>query len=158
MSEHIAIIEWKRSQAKFTDNKYSREHNWRFDGGVEIAASASPHVVPIPYSNPACVDPEEGFVASLSSCHMLFFLSIAAKRKFVVENYIDKAVGIMEKNENGQLAITKVYLRPQVTFALENLPTEEQLEKMHHEAHHSCFLANSVKTEVIVETKMSRVQ
>ncbi|RUS97615.1 hypothetical protein DSM106972_083520 [Dulcicalothrix desertica PCC 7102] len=105
MSEHIAIVEWKRSQAKFTDNKYSREHTWRFDGGIEIAASASPHVVPVPYSNPACIDPEEAFVASLSSCHMLFFLSIAAKSKFVVDNYIDKAVGIMEKNENG------VYLR-----------------------------------------------
>lgn len=101
---------------------------------------------------------EEAFVASLSSCHMLFFLSIAAKRKFVVESYIDKAVGIMEKNENGPLAVTKVYLHPQITFALENLPTEEQLEKMHHEAHHSCFLANSVKTEIIIEAKMSRVQ
>ena len=150
MSEHIAIIEWKRNQAMFTDNKYNREHTWKFDG-VEIAASASPHIVPVPYSNPACVDPEEAFVASLSSCHMLFFLSIAAKRKFVVENYIDKAVGIMEKNENGKLAIIKVYLRPQVTFALENLPTEEQLEKMHHEAHYSCFLANSVKTEIIIQ-------
>lgn len=158
MSEHIAIVEWKRSQAKFTDNKYSREHTWKFDGGIEIAASASPFVVPIPYSNPTCVDPEEAFVASLSSCHMLFFLSIAAKRKFVVENYIDKAVGIMEKNENGRLAVTKVYLRPQVTFALENLLTEEELENIHHEAHHNCFLANSVKTEIIIEAKMSRVQ
>jgi organic hydroperoxide reductase OsmC/OhrA len=149
MSEHIATIEWKRAQAKFTDNKYSREHTWKFDG-VEIAASASPHVVPVPYSNPAYVDPEEAFVASLSSCHMLWFLSIAAKRKFVVDDYTDKAVGIMEKNENGRLAITKVYLRPQVTFALE-IPTREQLETMHHEAHHNCFLANSVKSEIIIE-------
>ncbi|BAZ11829.1 OsmC family protein [Calothrix sp. NIES-4071] len=150
MSEHIAIIEWKRNQAMFTDNKYNREHTWKFDG-VEIAASASPHIVPVPYSNPACVDPEEAFVASLSSCHMLFFLSIAAKRKFVVESYVDKAVGVIEKNANGQLAITKVYLRPQVNFILEEIPTKEQLEKMHYEAHHSCFLANSVQTEIIIE-------
>jgi organic hydroperoxide reductase OsmC/OhrA len=149
MSEHIAIVEWKRAEAKFTDNKYSREHTWIFDG-VEIAASASPHVVPLPYSNPDCVDPEEAFVASLSSCHMLWFLSIAAKRRFVVDDYTDKAVGVMEKNENGRLAITKVYLRPQVTF-VDEIPTREQLETMHHEAHHNCFLANSVKSEIIIE-------
>lgn len=151
MSEHIAIVQWKRSRAKFTDNRYSREHTWKFDGGVEVPASASPHVVPVPYSNPAYVDPEEAFVASLSSCHMLWFLSIAAKKKFVVESYTDQAVGVINKNEDGKLAITKVRLRPQVTFAGDNLPTEEQVEEMHEEAHHSCFLASSVKTQVIVE-------
>ncbi len=151
MSEHITIIHWKRNQAKFIDNRYSREHTWQFDGGIEIAASASPHVIPKPYSNAACIDPEEAFVASLSSCHMLWFLSIAAKKRFVVECYIDRAIGLMEKNKDGKVAITKVRLRPQITFIGDNLPTDKQVEEMHQEAHHSCFLASSVKTEIIVE-------
>lgn len=151
MSEHIAVIKWQRNQAKFVDNKYSREHIWQFDGGAEILASASPNVVSIPYSNPARIDPEEAFVASLSSCHMLWFLSIAAKRKFVVESYIDRAIGVLNKNEKGKLAITKVILRPQVIFALENLPTVEQIDAIHEEAHDRCFIANSVKTKVIIE-------
>jgi organic hydroperoxide reductase OsmC/OhrA len=151
MSEHSVTVLWKRDRARFIDNKYSREHLWQFDGGAEIAASSSPHVVPIPHSNPACVDPEEAFIASLSSCHMLWFLSIAAKKKYVVESYRDRAVGIMEKNEDGKLAITKVTLYPQVTFAQDNLPTQNELEAMHEEAHHSCFLANSVKTEITVK-------
>jgi len=151
MSEYVATVQWKRNEAKFTDNKYSREHIWEFDGGVEIPASSSPHVVPVPYSNAACVDPEEAFIASLSSCHMLWFLSIAAKKKFVVESYIDRVVGGMEKNEDGRLAITKIYLRPEVSFTGDNLPTEQQIKVIHEEAHHSCFLANSVKTEITVE-------
>lgn len=151
MSEHTAIIQWKCNQEKFIDNKYSREHTWQFDGGVEIPASASPHVVPVPYSNNAYIDPEEAFVAALSSCHMLWFLSIAAKHKFVVESYTDYAVGVMEKNEDGKLAIMIVRLRPQVIFARDNLPTNQQIEAMHEEAHHHCFLANSVKTKIIVE-------
>lgn len=151
MSEHIAIVQWQRNGAKFADNKYSREHIWQFDGGVEIPASSSPHVVPVPYSNPACVDPEEAFIASLSSCHMLWFLSIAAKRKFIVDSYSDRAIGLMEKNQEGKLAIAKIYLRPQVMFSGDNLPTDKQIEEMHESAHHSCFLANSVKTEIIVE-------
>jgi organic hydroperoxide reductase OsmC/OhrA len=150
MSEHVATACWENSQEIFTDNKYSREHTWKFDGGVEIAASASPHVVPAPYSNASCVDPEEAFVASLSSCHMLWFLSIAAKRKFVVESYIDKAIGTMDKAEDGKLAMTAVQLCPKVIFIGDALPTAEQIEKMHDEAHHSCFLANSVKTHIIV--------
>ncbi|MDX2214850.1 MAG: OsmC family protein [Oculatellaceae cyanobacterium bins.114] len=151
MSEHFAIVQWYRSQEKFTDNRYSREHTWRFDGGAEVSASASPHVVPEPYSNAAYIDPEEAFIASLSSCHMLWFLSIAAKQKFVVESYVDQAVGIMDKNEQGKLAITTVYLRPQVAFAEDHSPTTQQIETMHEEAHHSCFLASSVKSAVIVE-------
>ena len=151
MFEHIAVVQWQRNQAKFTDNQYSREHIWKFDGGVEILASSSPHVVPVPYSNAACVDPEEAFIASLSSCHMLWFLSIAAKKKFVVESYTDQAIGLMSKNEDGKLAITRVNLRPQVIFAGDNLPTTKQIEEIHNQAHHSCFLANSVKTEIIVE-------
>jgi organic hydroperoxide reductase OsmC/OhrA len=151
MSEHVATVCWENSKDTFADNKYSREHTWKFDGGVEIPASASPHVVPAPYSNAACVDPEEAFVASLSSCHMLWFLSIAAKKKFVVESYIDQAIGVMDKNEDGKLAMTSVQLCPKVIFIGDVLPTVEQIEKMHDEAHHSCFLANSVKTHVTVE-------
>jgi organic hydroperoxide reductase OsmC/OhrA len=151
MLEHIAIVEWKRDRAKFIDNRYSREHVWKFDGGAEIQASSSPHVVRVPYSNAACVDPEEAFIASLSSCHMLWFLSIAAKKQFVVENYRDRAVGIMETNEQGRMAIAKVHLYPQLEFSGDKLPSDREIEAMHEEAHHSCFLANSVKTEIVVK-------
>ncbi|BAZ33917.1 OsmC family protein (plasmid) [Cylindrospermum sp. NIES-4074] len=151
MSQHQVTVEWQRHQAKFVDNQYSREHLWKFDGGAEIAASSSPQVVPVPYSNAEYVDPEEAFIASLSSCHMLWFLSIAAKHKFVVESYTDRAVGVMSKNEEGKLAITSVHLYPQVIFGKDHLPTQEQIEAMHEEAHHSCFLASSVKAAVIIE-------
>jgi organic hydroperoxide reductase OsmC/OhrA len=151
MSQHHATVEWQRHQAKFVDNQYSREHRWKFDGGAEIAASSSPQVVPFPYSNAECVDPEEAFIASLSSCHMLWFLSIAAKQKFVVESYADCAVGVMSKDEEGKLAITSIHLYPQVIFGGDRLPTQEQIEAMHEEAHHSCFLASSVKAAVIIE-------
>lgn len=151
MSDHIATVQWQRYQVQSTDNQYSREHIWQFDGGLEVPVSASPHVVPVPYSNAACVDPEEAFVASLASCHMLWFLAIAAKQKFIVEQYCDRAVGTLAKNENGNLAITQVHLRPQITFAQGNLPTPEQILQMHEAAHHSCFLANSVKTEIMIE-------
>jgi organic hydroperoxide reductase OsmC/OhrA len=151
MSQHHATVEWQRHQAKFVDNRYSREHLWKFDGGAEIAASSSPQVVPVPYSNAEFVDPEEAFIASLSSCHMLWFLSIAAKHKFVVESYTDRAVGVMSKNEESKLAITSIHLYPQVIFGEDRLPTQEQIEAMHEEAHHSCFLASSVKAAVIIE-------
>ncbi|HBE17952.1 MAG TPA: peroxiredoxin [Cyanobacteria bacterium UBA11149] len=151
MSEHIAVVQWQRNEAKFIDRQYSREHVWKFDGGAEILASPSPHVVPIPYSNPAGVDPEEAFIASLSSCHMLWFLAIAAKKKFLVNSYQDRAIGLLSKGENGQLAITRVNLHPQIIFAEDNLPTAKQIEEMHEEAHRSCFIANSVKTEIIIE-------
>jgi organic hydroperoxide reductase OsmC/OhrA len=150
MSQHHVTIEWQRHQAKFVDHQYSREHLWRFDGGAEIPASSSPQVVPVPYSNPKCVDPEEAFIASLSSCHMLWFLAIAAKQKFVVESYTDRAVGVMSKNEDGKLAITSIHLYPQVIFEEDRRPTPEQADAMHEEAHHSCFLASSVKAEVII--------
>ncbi|WP_448574408.1 OsmC family protein [Trichothermofontia sp.] len=150
MSEHFAHIQWQRQEDAFIDRKYSREHIWKFDGGGEILASASPHVVPEPYANPAHVDPEEAFIAAIASCHMLWFLAIAAKHRFVVDRYLDQAVGILEKNEVGNLAITKIYLNPQVIFAGDHLPTEQQIEEMHDLAHHSCFLANSVKAEIIV--------
>lgn len=151
MSNYFATITWKRKDQLFTDNQYSREHSWTFDGGVEVRASSSPHIVPLPYSVEEAVDPEEAFVASLSSCHMLFFLSIAAKRKLVVDNYEDAAIGIMAKNENGKHFMKKVTLRPQVRFAGEKLPTNQQLEKIHHQAHELCFIANSVITDVVIE-------
>ncbi|NJN01585.1 MAG: OsmC family peroxiredoxin [Leptolyngbyaceae cyanobacterium SL_1_1] len=150
MSEHSATVQWQRRQAMFIDSHYSREHTWQFDGGAEIAASASPQVVPMPYSNAACVDPEEAFVASLASCHMLWFLAIAAKKKFVVDTYCDRALGKMAKDPSGRLAIVQVCLRPQITFTGDSLPSPEQIAQMHKAAHHSCFLANSVKSKIII--------
>jgi organic hydroperoxide reductase OsmC/OhrA len=142
------MIEWQRDGQDFLSNKYSRGHTWTFDGGVEVPASSSPHVVPVPMSVAANVDPEEAFVASLSSCHMLWFLAIAAKRKFVVDSYIDSAVGTLEKDADSKLAITRVTLRPQIKFSGNSEPTRGQLETMHREAHEKCFIANSVKTQV----------
>lgn len=151
MAEYRAAIEWNRRDAVFSDNRYSRGHVWRFDGGIEVPASASPHVVPVPMSNEAAVDPEEAFVASLSSCHMLWFLSIAAKRGYVVESYRDEAVGVMDKNADGKLAMTQVTLRPAVGFAGDNRPSSKEISAMHDQAHELCFIANSVETEVRCE-------
>ncbi|PCJ13310.1 MAG: peroxiredoxin [Gammaproteobacteria bacterium] len=152
MSKYHAEIAWHRaSDETYVDNKYSRGHEWRFDGGVTVAASSSPQVVPLPYSIEANVDPEEAFVASLSSCHMLFFLSIAAKRKYIVDDYVDNAVGLMEKANDGKVSMTQVTLRPVVAFSGDTQPSGEQLERMHHQAHEQCFIANSVKTEVTID-------
>ncbi len=152
MSKYFAKVVWTRGEDNFLDNRYSRGHLWSFDGGVEVRASSSPHTVPVPMSVEANVDPEEAFVASLSSCHMLWFLSVAAKKRYVVDSYIDEAVGVMEKDENGKLAMTKVILRPQVHFSGENQPSDRGRQKMHQLAHENCFIANSVKTEVLVES------
>lgn len=152
MSEHYAQVSWKRKQDEvFSDNNYSRGHVWNFDGGLTVPASPSPHVVPLPLSIEENIDPEEAYIAALSSCHMLVFLSIAAKRKYVIDSYIDKAVGILAENEAGRMAVTKVILRPDVVFSGERVPTREQLEKMHHLSHENCFIANSVKTEIVTE-------
>jgi len=148
MAEYKAVVVWQRNSAVFTDNRYSRGHVWQFDGGIEVPASASPHVVPKPMSLEAAVDPEEAFVASLSSCHMLWFLSIAAKRGFVVENYRDEAVGVLAKNSDGKLAMTRATLRPAVKFGGERLPDRSEIEAMHHQAHEECYIASSVKTDV----------
>jgi organic hydroperoxide reductase OsmC/OhrA len=153
MAEYTATVQWQRQDAIFTDNQYSRAHTWVFDGGVEVPASSSPHVVPVPWSNPANVDPEEAFVVALASCHMLWFLSIAAKQRFVVERYTDSAVGVMEKNEAGRLAITRVTLRPSIVFTGARQPTEAQVAHLHHLAHESCYIAHSVKTEVVVASE-----
>jgi organic hydroperoxide reductase OsmC/OhrA len=152
MSKYFANVNWKRDSTEiYIDNKYSRGHEWHFDGGITVQASSSPHVVPLPYSVADNVDPEEAFVASLSSCHMLFFLSIAAKRKYIVDAYTDSAVGIMEKNAEGNIAMTQVTLKPKVDFFGDKKPSMVQLEKMHHQAHQQCFIANSVKTTIVTE-------
>ena len=123
----------------------------RFDGGAVVAGSSSPHSVPLPMSDASAVDPEEAFVASLSSCHMLWFLAIAAKRKFRVDRYFDAAVGVMEKNAQGKFAVTRVTLRPEVIFSGEHKPTRADIEHLHHTAHDECYIANSVKSEVLCE-------
>jgi organic hydroperoxide reductase OsmC/OhrA len=151
MADYQVTVQWERNHQRFTDNRYSRGHTWIFDGGVEIPASSSPHVVPLPYSNASAVDPEEAFVASLSSCHMLWFLSIAARRGFLVDSYVDDAVGTMGKDQSGRLAMTRVTLRPRVVFSGDRLPTQAEIDAMHDEAHEKCYIANSVKTEVRCE-------
>ena len=151
MGEHRSVVVWSRDGAAFTDNRYSRGHRWLFDGGVEVPASSSPEVVPLPLSVPAAVDPEEAFVASLSSCHMLWFLSIAARRGFVVDRYRDEAVGVMAKDGDGKPAMTLVTLRPAVAFGGGRLPTRAEVEAMHEEAHAQCFIARSVRSELRCE-------
>lgn len=151
MAQYSADIHWQRGSASFLDNRYSRAHVWRFDGGAEVPASSSPHVVPLPMSDAAAVDPEEAFVASLSSCHMLWFLAIAAKRGFEVDAYDDKAIGVMAKNEQGKMAMTVVTLRPRVTFGGAKQPTDSEIQTLHHRAHEECFIASSVRSEVRCE-------
>lgn len=151
MSHYTAQILWQRDGADFLANAYSRRHLIRFDGGAQLAGSSSPQVVPLPLSDPAAVDPEELFVASLSTCHMLWFLSVAAKRKFEVDSYLDNAQGVMEANAAGKMAMTKVTLRPEVTFSGGRRPSHEQLDELHHRAHEECFIANSVTTDVRCE-------
>ena len=151
LSEYTATIKWQRGDQDFLGDNYSRGHTWEFDGGVSVPASASPHIVPLPKSVAENVDPEEAFVASLSSCHMLFFLSIAAKKGYVVDNYEDSAIGHLAKNERGRIAITKVILRPDVAFSGDKRPTAEHRRKIHSQAHEQCLIANSVITEVSTE-------
>ena len=153
MGLYTAEVLWLRDSQDFPGNRYSRKHLLRFDGGLEVPGSASPHVVPVPMSDPSALDPEEAFVASLSSCHMLWFLSIAASREFCVDRYFDAAVGVMEKNAEGKMAMTLVTLRPDATFSGDPLPTREEIDRMHHRAHEECFIANSVRTEVRCEPR-----
>jgi organic hydroperoxide reductase OsmC/OhrA len=150
MSEYKATIKWARNSPDFLKGKYSREHTWTFDGGVTVPATSSQHVVPVPYSNPANVDPEEAFVASLSSCHMLTFLFLAQKQGFQIDSYEDEAVGVVAKNEANKMWVSTVTLNPKIVFSGDKTPSPEDLEKLHHQAHEYCFIANSVKTEVIV--------
>ena len=150
MTTYTATIRWSRSGATYTDGRYSRAHEWAFDGGAVVAASSSPHVVPLPMSDAAGVDPEEAFVASLSSCHMLFFLDFARRAGFVADSYVDEAEGVMEKGADGRMWMSRVTLRPRAEWSGE-APDAAALADLHHKAHDACFIANSVKTEVRVE-------
>ena len=150
MSEHKATILWKRTSPDFLKGRYSREHTWTFDGGLTIPASPSPSVVPAPFSNPANVDPEEAYVAAISSCHMLTFLFLASRQGFQVESYRDEAVGIMTKGVGGVPWVSQVTLHPSIVYAEERAPAPEASAQLHHLAHEQCFIANSVKTEIVV--------
>lgn len=146
MSEHTARVIWNRGDREFTYQKYSRDHEWRFDGGAVVPASASPAYM----GGEAHVDPEEAFVASLSACHMLTFLALCTKERLVVESYEDDAVGHLEKNADGKMAVTRVTLRPNIVFSGGD-PSQETLDKLHHDSHEMCFIASSVKTDITVE-------
>ena len=151
MSQHVATITWKNSVGtEYATGKYSREHTWSFDGGVSVPASAAPAVVPAPWSNPAHVDPEEAFVASISSCHMLTYLHVARLAGFQIESYADEAVGEMAKNERGVAWVAVVTLNPTIVYSGDKRPTHEQEAELHHKAHDGCFVSQSVKTEVKV--------
>ena len=150
MGKHTAELHWERAGAVFSDQRYSRAHTWRFDGGTVVPASSSPAVVPLPLSVEAAVDPEEAFVASLTSCHLLWFLSLAAKAGLMVDAYRDQAEGHLGLDREGRKAITKVVLRPEATFSGAK-PSREALAELHHRAHEACFIANSVKSEISVE-------
>jgi organic hydroperoxide reductase OsmC/OhrA len=152
MHRYVASIAWEREGAVFTDNKYSRAHEWTFDGGITVAGSSSPSVVKLPYSDEHAVDPEEALIAAAASCHMLSFLYLAAKRGYVVDRYIDEALGVMERNAEGKLAITKITLRPEIEFSGEKTPSAAELADLHHQAHEECYIASSIRSEVVVES------
>jgi organic hydroperoxide reductase OsmC/OhrA len=149
--EHQARIHWTRGTAAFTDNRYSRAHTWAFDGGLTVPASSSPHVVRVPMSAEAAVDPEEALVAALASCHMLWFLSLAAGRGFCVDDYSDAAAGVMGHNAAGRVAMVRVTLRPHAVFSGSLKPAREDLMRLHAQAHEECFIANSVTADVRCE-------
>jgi len=150
VSEHRATVEWTASGGPFTENRYGRAHRLRFDGGAEVLASASPQVVPEPMSDPAGVDPEEMLIASASSCHMLWFLDLARQAGLDVASYRDEASGTLGRGADGRIAITRIVLRPRIAFAGE-APAAAALERLHHKAHERCFIANSLKSEIVVE-------
>jgi len=151
MAEHVCTVSWTREGAVFTDQKFSRAHTISFDGGFSVPGSAAPQVVKPPYSREDAADPEELFVASLSACHMLWFLSLAAAKGFVVDSYRDDAVGVMARNERGKSFVAKVTLRPRIAFSGGKLPTGSDLDALHHRAHEECYIANSVRTEILIE-------
>ncbi|MGI8705817.1 MAG: OsmC family protein [Sphingomicrobium sp.] len=152
MSSYTATIRWTREgeAEDFAKGRFSRAHEWEFDGGATVPASPSPHIVPEPWSDLSAVDPEEAFVASLASCHMLFFVDFARRGGFVVDSYVDQAEGQLEKRDDGKMWMSKVTLRPQITWG-EGGPNESAVAKLHSQAHDACFIANSVTTEVMVE-------
>jgi len=152
MSTYTATIRWSREgeAEDFAKGRFSRAHQWAFDGGLTVPAGPSPHIVPDPWGNPAGVDPEEAFVASLSSCHMLFFVDFARRGGFVVDAYEDEAEGVLEKRADGKMWMSKVTLRPRVTWGGET-PGEAAIADLHHKAYEACFIANSVTTKVTIE-------
>ena len=152
--KYEARVSWARQGGeKFVDNRYSRAHEWSFDGGVTVRASSSPSVVPLPLSVTDAVDPEEALIASVSSCHMLWFLSLAARRGFVVDSYEDQASGVLEKNAAGKLFMSRITLQPRVVCSGEKVPSADELQALHHSAHEECFIASSLKTEIVVEVR-----
>lgn len=148
MANHSVKIIWERGDQNFLDNRYSRKHTIQFDGGLEIPASSSPSNVPVPLSDESAADPEELLIAALSNCHMLWFLAIAAKRGFRVDSYVDDTTGTMAKNAKGKLFLAQATLNPVTYFSGDKIPTQEELEQLHHKAHEECFIANSVLTEI----------
>jgi organic hydroperoxide reductase OsmC/OhrA len=150
MATHRATIDWTLD-GDFLGRRYSRAHTLSFDGGVVVPASSSPHVVRLPFSREDAVDPEEGFTASLSSCHLLWFLDFASRAGFVVAGYRDEAEGTLDKDAEGRMAMTRVVLRPRVEWVGDKRPTPAEVDALHHQAHEACFIANSVKTEVLIE-------
>jgi organic hydroperoxide reductase OsmC/OhrA len=153
MSTYTATVRWSRNgDESFAKGRYSRAHQWAFDGGTVVPASASPDNVPPGTADEAGVDPEEAFIAAICSCHMLFFIDYARRDGFVVDSYVDEAVGVMEKRDDGKIAVTKVTLRPKIAFSGERHPSADEIARLHHRAHEDCFIANSVTSEVTVES------
>ncbi|MFN3792249.1 OsmC family protein [Massilia sp.] len=150
MKAFEAQVSWQRAGQAFLDGRYSRAHDWQFDGGLRLRASSSPLSVPLPMSDPAALDPEEALVAAASSCHMLFFLSLAREQGFTVDSYLDRAVGYLGAGEAGRMAMTRIELRPLIAFAGARRPSGPELAALHHAAHARCYIANSLKTEVVV--------
>lgn len=154
MRAYLAEMRWTRQDGeRFVDGRYQRGHEWRFDGGATVPASANPDHVPPGTSNPAGVDPEEALIAAASSCHMLFFLAFAAKAGFVVDAYADDAVGYLDKDADGRQFMARIELRPKIDFASERLPASEEIEALHHRAHEACYVANSLRTEIRVRAR-----
>jgi organic hydroperoxide reductase OsmC/OhrA len=154
VSEYKATIEWTRQSHGFDYKTYNRSHNLSFEGGIRVPGSAAPGNTPRGARGAPGVDPEQAFVASLSSCHMLWFLHLAADAKLVVDRYVDEAIGVLEKNAEGRMVITRVTLRPVVTCS-GRAPTAQEHKQLHERAHHECYIANSVKTEVAVEPRLA---
>lgn len=150
-STHTAVVRWQLGADDFLKRRYGRAHTWTFDGGTVVPASSSPHVVPLPMSDAAAVDPEEAYVAALSSCHMLWFLDFASRAGWIVESYEDAAEGRMGRDAQGREIVERVVLRPRTRFPAGRAPDAATLEALHHEAHAACFLANSVRTEIACE-------
>jgi organic hydroperoxide reductase OsmC/OhrA len=153
LATHYATIRWFASPGEdFAKGQYSRAHSWNFDGLANVAASASPHIVPMPWANPNAIDPEEAFVASVASCHMLFFLDFARRAGVIVTGYDDEAEGLMEKGADGKMRITRITLRPKIAYG-DVAPTQEMLDDLHHKAHEACFIANSITSEIVIEPR-----